>query len=354
MIKKPSKSTIRGGVSRTLESWFLREQRVLPWREDPSPYRVWVSEIMLQQTQVKTVLPYFERFMGRFPTVEKLAKAPSEKVLEAWAGLGYYSRARNLHSAAKLIVQGGFPETLEGWLELPGVGRYTAGAVLSIAYGQPTAILDGNVERVLSRWLLISRGDSDSVYRERLWNESQRVLDEAVASGVRTSDFNQALMELGAMICTPKKPACLLCPVREFCSASREGRVDEFPNAKKKTVWKEVREARVGILDSRGRVLLRAGDAGAKWRAGLWDLPSEEEVSSLKGLGLKSWFSEEQKYVVTNHKVKRKISWMCAGSGAEKKTSASEFRWVDPQEPKLPVGSPVRKALLAVARRLEV
>lgn len=331
-----------------LVEWFLKEQRVLPWRDNPSPYRVWVSEIMLQQTQVKTVLPYFERFMGRFPTVEKLAKAKSEAVLSAWAGLGYYSRARNLHQAAKQIVKMGFPETLEGWLELPGVGRYTAGAVLSIAYEKPTAILDGNVERVLSRLLTLSRGDSDSEYRTRLWNESQKALDAALASKksskVRPSDFNQALMELGAMICSPKKPACSICPVRKDCSAFSKGRVQDFPAPKKKKVWKEVREEKFGIVNGDGKILMSLSGDGARWRKGLWDLPSESELSGVSLGRLEPWFVNEVKYVVTQHRVKRKIRWMKISKSVD--LGGTPLRWVLPgPDQTLPLGSPAKKSM---------
>jgi len=167
-------------VLNQMAGWFERQQRILPWRENPDTYRVWISEIMLQQTQVVTVIPYFEKFIARFPTVQALAQAPEEDVLLHWAGLGYYSRARNIHRAAKIIDQAGcFPSTREGWLEIPGVGHYTAGAILSISLNQPEAILDGNVERVLSRARRVSRMKGDSFYKERLWRLSRIVVERA-------------------------------------------------------------------------------------------------------------------------------------------------------------------------------
>lgn len=208
---------------RLLLGWYEKNRRELPWRNRPTPYRVWVSEIMLQQTQVRTVLPYYERFMRRFPDVSALAGSSEEEVLKFWAGLGYYSRARNLHRAARRIVRdygGRFPNNFEEILLLPGIGRYTAGAIHSIAFNKPQPIVDGNVRRVISRLHGIEKGAPEDF----LW--------EQAAAWVPTdcpSDFNQAIMELGALLCVPAQPVCLLCPVHLLCEARRKGVQDRIP-----------------------------------------------------------------------------------------------------------------------------
>jgi A/G-specific adenine glycosylase len=212
-----------------LLSWYDRHRRVLPWRalagERPDPYRVWASEIMLQQTTITAVKPYFERFMARFPTVEALAAAPSEEVMQAWAGLGYYSRARNLHACAKAVAEahgGRFPDTEAGLRALPGIGAYTAGAVAAIAFDRPAAAVDGNVERVMTRLFAIEEvlPGAKSLIREQVL---------ALLPVARPGDFAQALMDLGATICTPRNPACGICPWREPCVARAEGTQETYP-----------------------------------------------------------------------------------------------------------------------------
>ncbi|HNH48036.1 MAG TPA: A/G-specific adenine glycosylase, partial [Myxococcota bacterium] len=194
-----------------LISWYQQSRRTMPWREEVSPYRTLVSELMLQQTRVETVIPYFERFMRSFPTEQALAEAPLERVLEHWSGLGYYSRARNLHAAARKVVElGGFPQTVAGLLELPGVGPYTAGAIASIALGLDAPLVDGNVERVLCRH--DARAEDPVKIKKELWERATFLLPKGQAS-----DFNQALMELGATVCTPSSPRCLFCPIRSTC-----------------------------------------------------------------------------------------------------------------------------------------
>jgi A/G-specific adenine glycosylase len=246
-----------------LLDWYRAHRRRMPWRDEVSPYRTLVSEIMLQQTRVDTVIPYFERFLSDFPTVEALAEAPIERVLERWSGLGYYSRARNLHAAARAVVaRGGFPHTVEGLRELPGVGPYTAGAIASIALGLDAPLVDGNVERVLCRQNAWAE-DPKRIAR-RLWD-----LAGALLPAGQAGDFNQALMELGATICTPANPSCLTCPVRPSCAG-----VDAPQRYPAKTPPKAVPEASaVAVLArSEGRVLLaRRPDTGLL--AGLWELP---------------------------------------------------------------------------------
>jgi A/G-specific adenine glycosylase len=215
------------GVSERLLSWYRAFHRDLPWRRTRDPYAIWVSEIMLQQTQVATVIPYYERFLARFPTVAALAEAPVDEVLRLWAGLGYYSRARNLQSGAQEVVSrhgGSVPEAIEELLALPGVGRYTAGAIASIAHNRPVPILDGNVIRVLCRIYALRGDPKRAPLHARLWQLAEEVIPEGHAG-----EFNQALMELGATVCTPTSPRCDVCPVAGLCEARRLGIQESLP-----------------------------------------------------------------------------------------------------------------------------
>ena len=223
----PTKPEGAATLSDDLLAWYDRHRRVLPWRalpgERPDPYRIWLSEVMLQQTTVTAVKPYFARFLERFPTVQALALAPEASVMAAWAGLGYYSRARNLHACARTVTEaGGFPDTVEGLRRLPGVGAYTAGAIAAIAFDRPAAAVDGNVERVVSRLHAVETPLPAA--RPHL-----RVLAEALVPQRRAGDFAQAVMDLGATICTPRRPACALCPWMRPCRARAEALQDTFP-----------------------------------------------------------------------------------------------------------------------------
>src|SRR5215831_786368 len=223
---------------KNLLEWFGQFQRDLPWRHTSDPYRIWLSEIMLQQTRVVAVIPYYERFLERLPTVESLAEAPQDEVLRLWSGLGYYSRARNLQKAAQQIVakHGGiFPRDVESVLALPGIGAYTAAAILSIAHQQSRAVLDGNVARVLARLGAI-RGD---LRANGSWLELQKTADHLLDQQ-SPGDWNQAVMELGATLCTPRSPQCLLCPVGEFCEARKEGLAGIIPEKRTKRNTVEV------------------------------------------------------------------------------------------------------------------
>jgi A/G-specific adenine glycosylase len=241
-------------VSKDLLDWYDRERRVLPWREEPGPYRTWISEVMLQQTRVDTVLPYFERFMTRFPTVEELAAAEQDEVLSMWSGLGYYSRARNMHKAAKMVANSGsFPFDIKGLRELPGVGEYMAAAIASIALGQDVATVDGNIARVMARL------HADAGARSAMWKHAESHLPVG-----RAGDYNQALMDLGARICIPRKPRCGECPVHVHCSAHEQGRETEFPPAKKKRAVPEVWLAGVLVRGEKGYLL------GQRKPDGLW------------------------------------------------------------------------------------
>jgi A/G-specific adenine glycosylase len=337
-----------GGVSKIdllkalpkLANWFNRQQRVLPWREQPTTYRVWISEIMLQQTQVVTVIPYFEKFLSRFPTVESLAEAPLDDVLLNWAGLGYYSRARNIHKGAKLIVEKGFPRDREGWLEIPGVGEYTAGAILSIALNQPEAILDGNVERVLSRARRVGRSSGDKIYKSTLWDLSRTLVEAAHAKGIEPRVTNQALMELGATVCTFRNPKCLLCPLQDHCEAHAVGEEVQYPPKKKPKEWLNIREELFCVISPEGQVLVQMRAPG-EWRAGLFDLPVEISTKGAVHIG-----EIESKHIVTRHKITRKTHvWRL------KKTTlmaAEGLRWINPVEPEVAIGSALKKTLAQI------
>jgi A/G-specific adenine glycosylase len=260
-------------VARLLVEWFGRGHRDLPWRRTRDPYRIWVSEIMLQQTRSATVIPYYERFLERFPTVESLAAAGEHEVLALWSGLGYYSRARNLRKAAQAVVaRGGFPAGYEELLGLPGIGEYTAAAVASIAFGLPHAAVDGNVLRVVAR---LENDASDIVApatRRRFRLAVQGWLDAR-----RAGEFNQALMELGATVCLPRNPLCPACPLAGWCRAREAGTAGQLP-VKLRAAEPESHRIEVLIVRRGDRVLLRQRDAGAARLGGFWELPSPGDL----------------------------------------------------------------------------
>ena len=238
----------------TLVEWFEREKRDLPWRHTKDPYKIWVSEVMLQQTRVDTVIPYYNRFMESFPTLELLAEAPQEYVLKHWEGLGYYSRARNLQAGVREVLEnyGGIvPDNRHEISKLKGVGPYTAGAILSIAYDQPEHAVDGNVMRVLSRVL--------EIHEDIALPKTKKIFEAAVEELIdpaHASSFNQGLMELGALICTPTSPKCLLCPVRDYCLAFNHGEPEKLPVKSKKTKMKQLKYDVFVCEDSEGRLLM--------------------------------------------------------------------------------------------------
>lgn len=262
-----------------LISWFKEEQRDLPWRRDRDPYKVWVSEIMLQQTRVDTVIPYFNRFLQWFPTLKTLAEAEEEKVLKAWEGLGYYSRVRNLQAAVKEVQEkynGVVPSNADTISSLKGVGPYTAGAILSIAYGIPEPAVDGNVMRVLSRIL--------SIWEDIAKPAARKLFEKAVRELISNDDpasFNQALMELGALICTPTSPSCLLCPVRDHCLGFHEGVENELPIKSKKNKQREMQLSAVILTDEQGKFLIhKRPNKGLL--ANLWEFPNVEIYLSME------------------------------------------------------------------------
>jgi A/G-specific adenine glycosylase len=251
--------------------WFAEHGRHdLPWQRPATPYRVWVSEIMLQQTQVATVVPYFERFMARFPDVQALAAAPLDAVLAQWSGLGYYARARNLHRAAELIVTrhaGAWPAALEDWLALPGVGRSTAGAILSLAHGRRHAILDGNVKRVLVRYENLDVWPGTPAAQRELW-----ALAEHHTPAAQVADYTQAIMDLGATVCTRTRARCGACPLNAECRAFARGRVADLPRPRPRRVRARRSAQAVLIREPQGRILLERRPAVGIW-GGLFSLP---------------------------------------------------------------------------------
>jgi A/G-specific adenine glycosylase len=265
------------GFRRRLIAWYRKHKRDLPWRRTEDPYRIWVSEIMLQQTRVAAVVPYYARFLARFPDVTALAQAAEENVLAAWAGLGYYSRARNLQKAAKNIVAlGGFPRDHLSIGELPGIGDYTAAAVASIAFGLPHAVLDGNVARVMSR-LWAELGDIKSgAVRKRLGDVAELLLDRK-----RPGEFNQAVMELGATVCLPKRPLCDLCPVQLYCKARKQGLEHQLPVRGAQPTAHQ-REKKLLVIERAGKVLFWQRPADSLRLAKFWELPEQEQLPHAK------------------------------------------------------------------------
>jgi A/G-specific adenine glycosylase len=254
-----------------LLAWYDRHGRHdLPWQQNPTPYRVWVSEVMLQQTQVATVIPYFERFMGRFPELLSLADAPLDEVLAHWSGLGYYSRARNLHRAAQVVRDshgGHFPGEIEAVMDLPGIGRSTAGAILSLACGQYHPILDGNVKRVLSRFHAVEGWYGKREVEQRLWQLAERHTPHE-----RTADYTQAIMDLGATLCSRSKPDCSACPVAEGCVAHEQGRISEFPGKRPSKSLPRKHTVMLLLQNSEDELLLERRPPSGIW-GGLWSLP---------------------------------------------------------------------------------
>jgi len=296
--------------------------------------------------------------MAAFPAVEDLARADEEAVMKAWAGLGYYSRARNLHAGAKEILRrggtdAGFPKTKDDWLEIPGVGPYTAGAITSIALGLPEPIVDGNVERVFSRLRLLARSAGETIYKENLWELSRAAVKRAFKDGLSPSELNQGWMELGATVCTPKKPACLICPIRGECEAFAAGLVEAFPEKKKRAEWVEIAERRLAVVDiARGEIHLEKTRPG-EWRAGLWDFPAIPEKVGRKDLAASPPFAEiETNHVVTHHKIRRVLR-IYAISREKFIAPNAGGRWVTMRDPEVALGSAPAKGIQRILERLE-
>lgn len=282
--------------SHALLEWFdVHGRHDLPWQVSDDPYKVWVSEIMLQQTQVKTVLQYFERFIQRFPTVNDLGLASWDEVAPYWAGLGYYARARNLHKAAEIVSrEGKFPDSLEGWIALPGIGRSTAGALMSLGLRQYGVIMDGNVKRVLARFFAIEEDLSQPVQERRLWK-----LAEELCPTERNHDYTQAIMDLGATICTPKKPLCLYCPMQQHCLAHQQGLETELPYKKpKKPV--PLKQGHILLLQSQDQWLWQQRPASGLW-GGLYCLPIIEDKQQFSQLLAQYGLKQKQAPIQITH-----------------------------------------------------
>ena len=323
-------------IAKSLEDWFADVKRPMPWRKKPTPYSCWISEIMMQQTTYAAVLPYYERFLKRFPTVEKLAAAKDGEVLKAWEGLGYYARARNLLKAAKTLVRAAgtsaptrssvgrdvlgtphvnWPSTSAEWAQIPGIGPYTAAALASVLSGERVPVVDGNVARVFARVWKLTDDFSKLPARAKLAERLQPEIEKCRVPG----DFNQAMMELGALVCTPKSPDCARCPLAKICAAKKDGSWTDYPVKKGKRDLPVRKVTSVVIRDAKGRVLLVQNREGGLLK-GLWELPTVEHAADVTQVF--SHFKLEQK----NFKAVR---------------SDAEFR--DPK--KVPLTTATRKAL---------
>lgn len=323
----------------------------MPWRRTRDPYPVWLSEVMLQQTQVATARPYYDAFLARFPTLASLARARAGEVLEAWAGLGYYRRARHLHEAARTVMRehaGRVPDDPEAFGGLPGVGRYTTGAVLSICFDHPLPVLDGNVARVLSRLFAIPAAIREPRGARRLW-----ALAGSLVPMRRPGDWNQAVMELGATVCTPRAPACGRCPVRRVCRAAALGRVADFPPGAPRRAPEIVRRA-VALIARRGRVLMERREGVLL--AGLWEPPGAEFANgasparalrkALASLGVRASLTRSGRTVrhaITHRAITAEV-WDGALIGPAPRIA--RLRWVDPARPGVPLTALARKLTL--------
>ncbi len=342
-----------------LLKWYRKNKRPLPWRESCDPYLVLVSEIMLQQTKVKTMLPFFKRFIVRFPNIFSLAAATEDNVVANWSGLGYYRRARWLHRTAKIIVgkySGRFPDDVTSWLELPGVGRYTAGAIVSIAFGKRAPILDGNIARVLSRWFVV-RGDVRNGETNReLWKLAEEVLPYR-----SVSDFNQALMELGALICTPKKPACDNCPVKSDCKGRALNMVEILPEVVSTQIY-EKSEMVVGIIERRGRFLMFSRE-NVGLMEGLWEFPigecrkQEDPINAINRVGKEDYgleFKVVDNIGTLSHSIMHRritVHVYCVSGSVNVGSAGRNSRWVSSEQIKsgndVAVSSLVHKVIVA-------
>jgi A/G-specific adenine glycosylase len=355
---------VRARFHGALLEWYRANRRDLPWRRrQEDVYAVWVSEVMLQQTQVATAAPYFERWMERFPTIAALAEADEQEALRYWSGLGYYARARNLHRAARHIVErfGGIvPADRAALLATPGIGPYTVGAILSVGFGLPAAIVDGNVARVLSRVFALPDDVRSPAGRARLWDIAERLLPETGAG-----DYNQALMELGATLCTPRRPVCSACPLRAVCQAAAHGDPEAWPrNAPRRRLVSETHAAAVLIHD--GGALLGLRGQGGRY-AGLWEFPTvvcaegegtadaaARAASRLVGVnGAPSEPIASVRHVVTHHAIRLVAHEVRIGAEQPEPLGYERLAWASlAGAPRYPMSSPQTKLFgLIVSRR---
>jgi len=330
--------------------WFDQHGRHdLPWQAEKTAYNTWISEIMLQQTQVTTVIPYYQRFMERFPDVHSLADAEQDEVLHLWTGLGYYARARNLHKAAQMVSRelgGQFPQTVDGLEELPGIGRSTAGAVLSISTGKWAPILDGNVKRVLARFYALQEWPGTTASQKKLWQWA-----ETLTPRQRTGDYTQAMMDLGATLCTRSKPACERCPLSSHCQALASNQQNSLPRPRPKKELPVKQTLMLLIRNESGHVLLYQRPPTGLW-GGLWSLPQVQDLRDLTGeTGLRIMEESAVPQAPLRHTfshfhlditpVHAELSDDCEGV-----MDAVETRWYDPDNPaSVGLAAPVKKLL---------
>jgi A/G-specific adenine glycosylase len=320
-------------ISDLLLSWYSHGHRDLPWRQTSDPYRIWISEVMLQQTRAQAVIPYYERFLGRFPDVTALATSSEEDVLTLWSGLGYYSRARNLRRAAGQIqAAGGFPRAYEAIRALPGIGDYTAAAIASIAFDLPYAVLDGNVLRVVARMENDASDIASGATRERFRAVAQSWLDPT-----RPGLFNQAMMELGATVCLTRNPQCLLCPLLDLCRARAEGTAAQLPVKLRGKEPVHI-EDRLLVARQRGRILLRQIESDSRRMAGFWELPTPLHLPQARTIGELGQF----RHSITHHR----FVFTVVASAPPQASRDGAFRWIPVRElAHIPLSTTARKAL---------
>ncbi|OZN24504.1 A/G-specific adenine glycosylase [Actinobacillus seminis] len=371
-----AKSSVNSPFVKAILTWYDNfGRKTLPWQQQKTLYGVWLSEVMLQQTQVTTVIPYFERFIKTFPTITALADAPLDEVLHLWTGLGYYARARNLHRAAQVVrdqFHGEFPTDFQDVWNLPGVGRSTAGAILSSVLNQPYPILDGNVKRVLTRYFAIIGWPGEKKVEDKLWQ-----LSAEVTPTEKVADFNQAMMDIGSLICTRSKPKCSLCPIAEHCQAGMMQKQTEYPSKKVKKSLPE-RESYFLILACRGKVVLEQRPPQGLW-GGLYCFPQftqkQDLLEALQQQGItryEEWVAfrhtfshfhltiypiyaeSERTFCVGNRSNKRSDEKKISETGAEYQSSVlSAIKyWYDPQNPdQIGLAAPVKNLLLQFQKR---
>lgn len=349
---------IRASIRRLLNAWYGGSRRDLPWRRTFDPFCIWISEVMLQQTQVNTVKPYYRRFINQFPDVFSLARADLQTVLKQWEGLGYYSRARNMHKAAGIIADGGglFPESWEGVRQLPGIGDYIASAILSIAYDKPYAVVDGNVKRVLARLFLLSW----SVNQARSHRLFQDVADQLL-NRQHPGDHNQAMMEIGALVCTPRNPDCSRCPISKHCRALASGAVQSYPQRTKRTPLIE-RHVVVGVVKKRGRwLLVQRAEQGLL--GGLWEFPGgavdggqdpaktcKHQIKAVVNLDVSvGEHLTTVRHTYTHFKLRMNVYECLWLDGRVFLRGPADFRWILPTRiSDLPLHGAMHKALVAI------
>ena len=310
----------------TLLQWFKNNGRSLPWRETKDAYAIWLSEVILQQTRIVQGMSYWERFMAQWPTVNDLAAATENEVLKAWQGLGYYSRARNLHTAARQVVElGGFPQTFKELKTLKGVGDYTAAAIASIAFGEPVAVVDGNVYRVLSRYYGI-----DTPIDSTEGKKEFQALAQSLLPINELADYNEAIMDFGATQCTPNSPHCSACPLCEICVAFREQRINELPVKSKKVKQRE-RNFTYLYIEYEGKIAIHQRGAGDIWQ-GLWEFPQAEQLTSSEDSAWKTeaqLLQKEVKHILTHQIL---LADIYLWQPTRRPQLPSEFIWIEKQD----------------------